>query len=74
MGEYVSHDPSQFVGKLVKIGFRFNGRQNEYMWINVTGNGIGTLINAPVFVDYVHAGDEVHFESVEIVDVEEGND
>jgi len=71
------HHPSYWIGKDVKIGFRFSGDQKEDMWICVaeyrhdTNQLIGTLHNDPAHAQYVRAGDTIHFRPGEILQVRE---
>lgn len=74
LGFYALHPLDAFVGRHVKIGFRFTGKNREFMWVKVAsvvgGELEGTLDNDPVVVTYVKYGDTVQCGPEEIVDVD----
>lgn len=78
-GKYKDHNPSDFVGKYVKLGFPCKNGATEHMWVlvhEIDGSKLkGELDNDPVYVtDFdppLKCGDLIEFETHEIEKVEE---
>lgn len=75
-GRYKGHDPKDFIGLAVKLGFPHSGgKAKEHMWVIVTGLGKetqleGILDNDPVLVEDYDCGDGVGFDVEEIEEVD----
>jgi len=81
-GKYAGQEAKQFVGKIVKMGFKafhpYTGRQTiEHMWVKVTrvdqNSLVGKLDNEPILVTepYVQLGDIITLTVDQIEDVVE---
>jgi uncharacterized protein YegJ (DUF2314 family) len=77
-GNFTGQEPSSFMGKLVKIGFKVQTQEGrdtlEHMWVKVKDVSFdtwlrGELINTPVMKTTLRHGDMLGFQVSEIEDV-----